>query len=144
MYRLYCFNLYSLYIYGCLLILKSGCISGLEDQVKYVWFSYSRDSFLAKGGVNWVYLFGQECFIIVLPFSYWLNYSFNVKIWRKKHMGHNDRYDIIHVRHSLHCSFIYLFFLSSRETIKDIFKCASHIVLFSSYIRGVCYLSKNI
>lgn len=24
------------YIYGCLLILKSGCISGLEDQVKYV------------------------------------------------------------------------------------------------------------
>ena len=58
-------------------------------------------------------------------------------------MGHNDRYDIIHVRHSLHCSFIYKK-KSSRETIKDIFKCASHIVLFSSYIRGVCYLSKNI
>ena len=46
-------------------------------------------------------------------------------------MGHNDRYDIIHVRHSLHCSFIYKK-KSSRETIKDIFKCASHIVLFSS------------
>ena len=46
-------------------------------------------------------------------------------------MGHNDRYDIIHVRYSLHCSFI-LKKKSSRETIKDIFKCASHIVLFSS------------
>ena len=22
-------------------------------------------------------------------------------------MGHNDRYDIIHARHSLHCSFIF-------------------------------------